>query len=225
MKNNFERHYRIGQVAEVLGMSIANLRLYLKNGTIKGVRTPGGHWRIPEREILRLLGLPETENSQDEGKRCAIYARVSSKKQQKTGNLERQVERLCVLANEREFDIIKIIADVGSGLNENRKGLKRLFKLVKSNQIDVVLVEFRDRLTRFGYWYIAEHFRSQGVEILVKEELNQKTNNKRDLNQELVDDLISIVYSFSGKLYGRRSAKFRKIKQDIKQTIEIKDVH
>jgi putative resolvase len=117
----------------------------LKNGTIQAVRTPGGHWRIPERELLRLTGQGSRGN---EG--VVIYARVSSPKQKQAGYLDRQVERLQQFAKDQQFPVLQIITEVGSGLNDKRKGLHKLFRLAQEQQMRAVLIEFRDRLTRFG---------------------------------------------------------------------------
>ena len=214
MATSLEKHYRIGQAAEVLGLSIPNLRLYLKNGTIQAVRTPGGHWRIPERELLRLTGQPSREI---EG--VIIYARVSSQKQKQAGNLDRQVERLQQFAEDQQLTVIKTITDVGSGINDKRKGLKKLFRLAHDQRMTTVLIEFRDRLTRFGYRYVTDYLAAYGVEVMVTTLFTAQTANDQALNQELVEDLIAIIYSFSGKLYGRRSAHFRKLRRCVKEVL------
>ncbi|MHA2273511.1 MAG: IS607 family transposase [Candidatus Hodarchaeales archaeon] len=214
MATSLEKHYRIGQAAEVLGLSIPNLRLYLQNGTIQAVRTPGGHWRIPERELLRLTGQPSRGI---EG--VVIYARVSSQKQKQAGNLDRQVERLQQFAENQQLTVIKTITDVGSGINDKRKGLKKLFRLAHDQRMTTVLIEFRDRLTRFGYRYVTDYLAAYGVEVIVTTPLTAQNANDQALNQELVDDLIAIIYSFSGKLYGRCSAHFRKLRRCVKKVL------
>ena len=78
-----------------------------------------------------------------------LYARVSSQQQAAAGHLERQVERLQACAQERGIQVVEVITDIGSGLNENRPGLQKLLKLARERQMNQVLVEFKDRLTRF----------------------------------------------------------------------------
>lgn len=214
MSTSLEKHYRIGQAAEVLGLSIPNLRLYLKDGTIQAVRTPGGHWRIPERELLRLTG---QASRGIEG--VVIYARVSSQKQKHAGNLDRQVERLQQFAKGQQLTVIKTITDVGSGINDKRKGLSKLFRLAQDQRMTAILIEFRDRLTRFGYQYVTDYLAASGVEVIVTNSLTSQNATDEALNQELVEDLIAIIYSFSGKLYGRRSARFRKLRRCVKEVL------
>ncbi|MFX0064042.1 MAG: IS607 family transposase [Candidatus Hermodarchaeota archaeon] len=216
MRPPLETHYRPKEVSELLGITVPNLRLMIDGGKIKAIKTPGGQRRIPESEVLRLLGHPVNEPQT-----CALYARVSSKKQKDAGHLDRQMERLTRFADERGLQIIEKITDVGSGINENRRGLKRLFKLARDRKVRTVIVEYRDRVTRFGYPYVQHYFALCGVEILVKEENIPKNGElKKDHQQELVEDLIAIVYSYSGKLYGRRSAKFRQVKQCVDKTLK-----
>ena len=212
-KKPLEKHYRIGQVAEALGMTVTNVRTYLRKGTIRGVRTPGGHWRIPESEVKRILEPTGQAITAPSVPTCIIYARVSSQKQKNAGNLTRQIERLHEYARQQQFQVLKIITDVGSGLNEKRKGLAQLLRLVETQPVDYVLVEFQDRLTRFGFRYLSAVLAAYGIEVHVKEQTMKNHEKEGDLNKELVEDLLAIIYSFSGKLYGRRSAKFRQLKR------------
>ncbi|MFW9992187.1 MAG: IS607 family transposase [Candidatus Odinarchaeota archaeon] len=214
-----EKHYRIGQAAEILGLTPENLRLHLRAGKVAAIRTPGGHWRIPETELLRLTGHSTESIHRDNArsKSCVIYARVSSQKQAEAGHLNRQVTRLLEFAANQQLEVLETITDIGSGLNESRKGLLKIFKLAREHAMDHVVVEFRDRLTRFGFQFIAECLSLNSVHVLIKEDTLAIDSNDPDLNKELVEDLISIIYSFSGKLYGRRSAKFRKLKKCVEQ--------
>ena len=86
----------------------------------------------------------------------AIYARVSAKKQQDAGNLNRQRERLLSYCAANKLEVVDVIEDVASGVNENRKGLKKLFELARRGEIDAVVVEYKDRLARFGFEYLKE---------------------------------------------------------------------
>ena len=85
--------------------------------------------------------------------RAVIYARVSSRDQK--NDLERQVEYLKEYAISKGYHIVDTITDIASGLNENRKGLKKLFKLTENQEIDVILITYKDILTRFGFKYLA----------------------------------------------------------------------
>ena len=96
---------------------------------------------------------------------------------------------------------MEIIEDVASGVNEKRRGLKKLFKLVREGKAENVIVEYEDRLARFGIEYIKEFFEEHGVNLIVVEE------REKSPEEELVEDLISIVVSFAGRIYGKRGAK------------------
>jgi predicted site-specific integrase-resolvase len=102
-----------------------------------------------------------------------------------------------------------IIKDVGSGLSDTINGFVKLLDLVIAGKIEKVVIEHKDRLTRFQYNLIEKFFNSYGVEI-------EKVENNIDVSEEeeLVNDIMMLMASFSGKLYGKRSAKRRKIKKE-----------
>ncbi len=189
--------YRTGEVAERLGVSKMTVLRWIKAGKIKAFRI-GREYRIPpENEILRIL----------EGKtpnKTVIYARVSSRNQKE--DLERQIEYLKNYCTAKGYHITKTITDISSGLNENRKGLKQLFKLVESGEVTRVVITSKDRLTRFGFKYLERYLNSHGVELEVVFDDEEKTPEK-----ELVKDLLAIVTSFAGRLYGMRSHKKKRL--------------
>lgn len=141
--------------------------------------------------------------------RTAIYCRVSSHEQKQKGDLERQVGRMTTEALKRGYNLISVIDEVGSGMNDNRKKLQKLFELVESKQIDIVFIEHKDRLSRFCFNYLVSYFNSYGVKIEIFEETLTK-----GYEQELVEDILSLMASFSAKIYGRRSSQNRKKKQE-----------
>jgi len=200
MKPELEEHYPLRKAAEILGVHPITLRRWEKEGKIRCVRTPSGQRRFPRSEILRLLG----ENLPS-GSRAVVYARVSSAKQAGAGNLERQRQRLEDYCRSRGYEIVAVIAEQGSGLNEKRKGLARLFKLAREGKTDLVVVEFKDRLARFGFTYIERYLNAFGVKVEVV-----NGEEPKSLQEELVQDMLSILTVFSAKLYGARSKEFRK---------------
>ena len=196
--------YRTGKVAEMLGVNRVTVIRWIKQGKIKAMRI-GREFRVPENEVKRLLKgkLADT---------AVIYARVSSSDQK--SDLERQVKYLKEYCSARGYAIVDILTDVASGLNEKRRGLKKLFDYVVNGKVDVAVISYKDRLTRFGFKYLEEFFNSHGVriEVVFGEE-------PKDLQQELIEDLIAIVTSFAGRLYGIRSHKKRKVVESVKQAI------
>lgn len=146
------------------------------------------------------------ENGIDE-KIAVIYARVSSSENKK--NLEPQAERLKEYGIVRGYQIIEIVKEVGSGVNDNRK---KLNKLLKDDKWGTLIVEHKDRLTIFGFNYIEILLNKRGQKIEV-------VNLAEDIKTDLVQDLISIIYSFSARMYGLRRGK-RKTEEIIKHLEE-----
>ena len=202
-----ERLLRPREACRLLGISYSTLRRWIREGRVRAVVTEGGRYRIPYSEVKKYL-----EGAGANGTRAVIYARVSSADQRE--DLERQVSYLTSYAAARGYRVVEVLKDVASGLNTQRKGLFRLFKLVEGRGVDVVLITYKDRLTRFGFEYIEEFFSAMGVrvEVVFGEE-------PRDATQELVEDLISIITSFAGKIYGMRSRKKTLLVQGVKKIL------
>ena len=193
-----------------MGVHPNTLRKWDREGKVRVIRTVGGRRRIPESEVERLMGFVKPDVS---GK-AVIYVRVSSHDQKQKGDLERQEQILLDYAKSRGYEVTAVLEDVASGLNEKRESLSRLFDLVEERKIGVVVVAFKDRLTRFGFRYLERYFSSHGVrvEVVYGEE-------PKDAYQELVEDLIALVSSFAGKLYGLRSHKYDRVVEGVKQLI------
>ena len=142
-----------------------------------------------------------------------MYARVWSEKQAEAGNLQRQKERLVAAATAKGYEVAAVVAERASGVNEKRRGLHRLLRLAAEGEIDVVLVEFKDRLAGFGFGYIMEAFQAYGVRVEVLD-----GPVAVDAAQELVADMLAIVTCLAARLYGSRSQQFRrKVKEAAKE--------
>jgi putative resolvase len=205
--------YSIGMAAAILGVFVKALRRWDKNKKFACFRTIGGHRRFSTKEINRILNQEEVENksSQNEiDRNCAIYGKVSSLKQSKRGDLNRQVELLKKYARENGLKLIKIYKDIGSGLNTNRKGLWSLIRDVKKNQFSTILINFMDRLTMFGYKYLENYLAHFNVKLTCINRLDDKTPES-----ELVKDFIAIVHSFSEKLYRMKRTEKEKNRKSI----------
>ncbi|OYT52833.1 MAG: IS607 family transposase [Desulfurococcales archaeon ex4484_217_2] len=192
-----------------LGISFITLKRWIYSGKIRAVKTPTGRWMIPESEVERIIGGKEEVKEV----RAVIYARVSSSDQK--GDLERQIEYLTQYCTAKGYKVIDILSDIASGLKTNRRGLLKLFNYVVNKQVDIVVITYRDRLTRFGFEYLEYFFSQYGVKIEVV-----YGEESKDAYQELVEDLIAIVTSFAGKLYGMRSHKKKKLVQEFKKLLE-----
>jgi len=138
-------------------------------------------------------------------KRAFLYSRVSNS--DRKDNLERQSERLYNYAINNGYEIIHNIKEIGSGLNDDRK---KLSKILTYNDWDTLIVENKDRLTRFGFNYLDLLLKMMNKKIVV---INKTNDDKTDL----VQDLVSIIYSFSARMYGLRK---KKNKEDIIKFLE-----
>ncbi len=198
----------IKSAAKILGVSDETLRNWEKDGKLKPFHTEGGHRRYYKADIEKLAGIYVEPVKTSDGKRVAIYCRVSSHEQKTKGDLERQVGRMTTEALKRGYSLVSVFDEVGSGMNDNRKKLQKLFELVEKKEIDVVLIEHKDRLSRFCFNYLVSYFESYSVRIEKVEDVLSK-----GYEQELVEDILSLMASFSAKIYGRRSSQNRKKKE------------
>jgi len=128
---------------------------------------------------------------------AAVYTRVSSRENK--ANLEAQAERMTQYAIARGYRVVRVVKEVGSGVNDGRK---KFLSLLVDESVDVIVVEHRDRATRFGMEYIQTLLAASGRRIEV---VNEAENDK----EELMQDLIAIITSFTARYYGRRRAKRR----------------
>jgi predicted site-specific integrase-resolvase len=135
----------------------------------------------------------------------AIYARVPSNTQR--DDLERQVEvlKLWVSKNLPNAEYV-VVTDIASGLNEDRRGLRKLIEMAKRKEVQAVVIAYRDRLTRFGFEYLKTLFNTLGVDVYIAFQEESK-----DYVQELVEDFIEIVTSFASRIYGKRSKRYKEV--------------
>jgi len=209
-----ERLLRPKEACQRLGISYPTLARWVREGKIRAIRTAGGKYRIPESEVRRIAeGAPVSKEV-----RAVIYARVSSPGQK--GDLEGQVQYLTQYCSSRGYKVIDVLSDVASGLKADRRGLLKLLDYVTNRQVDVVVVTYKDRLARFGLEYLEYFFRQYGVRV--EAVLGEEPKESR---QELVEDLIEVVSSFAGKLYGLRSRRKRTLVEGFKKLLEEVEGH
>ena len=198
----------ISDAASILGVSDETLRNWEREGKLTPFHTEGGLRRYYRTDIEKLAGIYVEPVRESSGKRVVIYCRVSSHEQKTKGDLERQVGRMTTEALKRGYSIIAVFDEVGSGMNDNRKKLQKLFELVEKKEIDVVLIEHKDRLSRFCINYLISYFDSYQVRVEWADIVLGKS-----YEQELVEYILSLMASFSAKIYGRLSSQNRKKKE------------
>jgi predicted site-specific integrase-resolvase len=196
------------QVMERLNITRTTILRWEEKGILNPIRLESGHRRYKQSDIENIIG--EINVPIENKMNCVIYARVSTKKQKDNGNLDRQVKRLMEYAEQKNYHIVQIYQEVASGINENRRELHRMLKKVEEDDITIVLSEYKDRIARFGYEYLERYCHSHKTTIEFMEQQENQT-----LNEEMVEDMISIITSFSARLYGRRGAKH--IKKEIEK--------
>lgn len=193
---------KLPEYAKRIGVTRFTAHKWFHEGKIPGAyQLPSGLIYVPD----SIFGI---EKPKPKGL-TVVYARVSSSEQRKT-NLETQVERLTQFAIANGWVVDKVIKEVGSGLNDDRK---KLTDLLRSDvKIDRIIVEHKDRLTRFGFNYLQILADKLGFEIIV-------VNPTMTDNEDLMQDFASIITSFCARLYGRRRAKHQteKIIQSLNQ--------
>ena len=196
-----EKEYiKASEYAKKMSLNVRTVYRYYHNGKIKG-------YQDKETGTIFILNPFKNENNEDNLKnKVVLYARVSSS-ENKT-NLESQLEKLRLFASFKGYQIVKEIKDIGSGLNDNRSKLNELFEK-ELNNFEILLVEHKDRLTRFGFNYIDILLKSHNKKIEV---INLVDNNK----EELIQDFVSVITSFCARIYSQRISK-RKVEKLIKE--------
>ena len=207
--------YKPKDVMQLLGVTHKTLYNYDEQGKLKFQRSESGRRILFRQDLLDYLNekgllLDDT----DLEKHDYIYARVSSNKQALSGDLDRQVLFLIEQVSDLQKPVI--LKEVGSGLNDKRPKLMKLMEDVMDGKVNNVYVTYKDRLTRFGYHYLEKIFHHYGVRIVVVKDMERI----KSIEQELAEDLMSLIASFSGKLYGLRSRSNRVVGKGTKNDEE-----
>ncbi len=199
MAKQGQKLLRVGAAAHELGLHPITVRRWIKAGRIQVVQV-GREVRIPRSEIERMVG-------NIDGRLLVLYGRVSGHGQK--NDLETQLQQLQTWAKtERKGQETLVLSDIGSGLKAGRRHLQRLLKLVCEDKVAEVAITSEDRLTRFGQEFLATLFSCFGVTLTVLEPGEEKIPE-----QELTDDLLALIASFSARLYGMRSHKQKELLQ------------
>ena len=200
-KSNFTKEfYQPQEIARLLGVTSRTIANYCSSGLIEEERTAGGRRRIPRGSLLKYLEYKGMLIVDSDTRHDVVYARVSTHAQSNRGDLDRQIQEVLAFAAQHNPVDIEVIKEVGSGLNDNRKQFHSLLKAVLNRQVGRIFINYKDRLTRFGFRYIELVCAYAGTEIVI---VSNETKVK-SVQEELAEDLCAIIHSFSGKLYGMR---------------------
>lgn len=209
-----KEYYKTGELARMIGKNTRTVQNYCIKGYINSIITPTGKRIISQDEVIKYL-----KNSkllyEDNNKIDLIYARVSTNKQKNRGDLDRQIEYITKQIISMNPKNLKIFSEVGSGLNDNRKELKKVLSMVMNDEVDRIFILYKDRLTRFGFNYLEQICNKFGTKIIViLTEIEEKS-----IQEELAEDIISIIHSFSEKLYGMRNTIKEKLDKELSDKI------
>ena len=199
--------YKPNQFAEMLGVSVKTLQRWDNDGKLIANRTPTDRRYYTHKQYLDYV------NESKRGK-VVIYTRVSSSNQK--DDLVNQVNFLQQYANAKGLIVDEIIEDLGSGLNYNRKKWNKLIDESINGQVSKIIITHKDRFIRFGYEWFERFLLNLGVEIILV------NNEKLSPQEELVQDLISIIHVYSCRIYGLRKYK-TKIERDEEVVESIQD--
>ena len=191
------KYLRRAEAAERLHVSVSMFKLLVKQGGIRYEVTPGGQKVYDPHEIGRYMA--ERQGKPIPEGKLVFYVRDSE------GNIVRmntQVERLTVAYGEP----VRVYRDRASGLSERRRGLNRLLDDAENRLFDRVAVTARDRLSRFGAAYLERYLNYLGVTLVVLDGEREK-----GMMDELMDDFMSLLASFSGRFYKLRSVEHQRL--------------
>ena len=197
----------IGTAAKHSGVSQETLRRWEKSGKIIVERTPKGHRRF---DLSRFT--THSSHKLDSKTHTLGYARVSSHDQ--TEDLIRQAQVLETFCGVNGW-VYEIVQDLGSGLNFQKRGLKKLIQNICSGKIDRLVLTHKYRLLRFGSELIFSLCEQFGVEVVI-----MNRSEETSFEDDLVQDVLEIITVFSARFYGARSRKNQKLLQALQQAAE-----
>lgn len=179
--NREEEFVKLGQAAKAFGVSTRTIYRWRDSNVIACKQTPSGQFVYQIRN----------SKAHAQFKKRIVYIRVSSTKQR--DDLQRQKTFM-----QQQFPSYEVVADIGSGLNFKRQGLRHLLQLVMSGSVEEVVVSSKDRLCRFGFELIEWLFEQNNTKLLVLE------SNKINEREQFVNDILSIIQIYTCKWNGRR---------------------
>lgn len=188
------------EMAKRLNVTVQTLQNWDKKGTLKAHRTPTNRRFYTEDQYTKFVG--QTTN---DDRLNVAYARVSTYNQK--DDLQDQLAFIRQYTNAKGVILDQEITDIGSGLNYKRKKWNQLLNMVMENKINQIFITYQDRFIRFGFDWFEDLCKQHGTKIIV---INNPATSP---NQELVNDLISIIHVFSCRLYGLQKYK-KKLKDD-----------
>lgn len=178
------------EVLKILKISRVTLWKYVKSGKIRVKQEPNGYYIYNDSDVYSLAGIKD-------GRLNVVYARVSTQKQKQ--DLQNQIENCISFINAKGISVDSIYSDIKSGMSLDRKGFMELLNAVMAFKIKAVYISYKDRLARLSYELVEKLFSDYGTKIVI---INQCESIS--LEQELFEDIMQTIHSFSMKMYSKR---------------------
>ncbi len=178
------------EVLKILRISRVTLWKYVKSGKIRVKQEPNGYYIYNDSDVYSLAGIKD-------GRLNVVYARVSTQKQKQ--DLQNQIENCISFINAKGISVDSIYSDIKSGMSLDRKGFMELLNAVMAFKIKAVYISYKDRLARLSYELVEKLFSDYGTKIVI---INQCESIS--LEQELFEDIMQTIHSFSMKMYSKR---------------------
>lgn len=186
--------YSIGQFAKLINRTVRTVQRWDNENILIANRTPSNRRYYTEKQLLEYKGLISTEKSLN-----IAYVRVSSQNQKNDLKSQKQfINQFCL---NKGIEIDEYFEDIASGLNFKRKNFINLFNMIENGKIKNLIIAHKDRLVRFGFEWFEQFCLNHGCKILI---INDEQLSPE---QEIVKDLVSIIHTFSSRIYGLRKYK------------------
>ncbi len=199
--------YKTGEFAKLVARSTRTVQRWTKNGTLPDRRTQSDKRYFTDEDLRTILGTVEKP------RRVVVYCRVSSPGQK--DDLKSQVKAMKKFCKENKLPLDDLVEEVGGGMNFKRKKFTALVDAIIRGEVSHLVIAHKDRLARFGYDLIVHLAKTHGTEIVVA---NQESLSPQE---EMVEDMLAIVHTFSCRIYGMR--RYSKKKKDEPKEVKTDD--
>lgn len=195
---------RAKEALELLQVHRVTLNRYVREGTIKVTKLANGRYEYNDEDVFKFIGKKQKQHDT----RVISYSRVSTQSQK--SQLKEQTQRIYDSCIARGLTLDEQYEDIGSGMSSDRKNFNKVCQMIFHGDVELLVVENKDRLARFGFDMLEKFFSYFGCKVLV---LNDSVENK-SYEQELTDDLISVIHYFTMKSYSHRR-KLNKLRREL----------
>lgn len=199
-------------VLRLLNITRPTLTKYVKDGTVKTINQINGQYTYDDESVFKLL-------NKNNPRKNVIYSRVSSSNQKK--DLENQIETLQTFCSKNGISIQGSYSDIASGMNLDRKNFMLLLNEITAYKIDKIFITYKDRLARLSYQMVENICSNFGTKIIILNEID----NSKTIEQEFLEEVITLIHSFSMKMYSkRRREKLQLISKELELENSIKEI-